>query len=264
MSAANELARARSANAESGRSFFVPDWPLPAGVHALVTTRLGGVSEAPYDSFNLAMHVGDRSADVACNRALLRDRLPSSPRWMEQVHGVDVFRADDASAAGDAPRADAAVARGRGIVLAVLTADCLPVFFADDAGRVIGLAHAGWRGLAQGVLEGTIARMEVAPATLSAYLGPAIGSDAYEVGAEVRRAFVERDSAAVEAFVAQPGDSDGKLRCDLYALTRLRLRQAGVTRVFGGGFCTYRARERFFSYRRDGRTGRMASLLWRE
>lgn len=236
---------------------IVPDWPAPANVRALVTTRAGGVSLAPYGSFNLATHVGDAVEAVAENRARLRRILPAEPRWLEQVHGVTVADADRPAVV---PRADAAVAREVGVVCAVLTADCLPVLFCDDTGSVVGAAHAGWRGLAAGVLEATVARMGVSPASLLAWLGPAIGPAAFEVGGEVREAFLRIDPGADVAFVSAA--APGKWMADLFGLARRRLMRAGVARVYGGGLCTYADATSFYSYRRDGVTGRFASLVW--
>ncbi|WP_083831908.1 peptidoglycan editing factor PgeF [Azoarcus olearius] len=238
---------------------IVPAWPLPPGVRALLTTRRGGHSAAPYDGFNLGTHVGDRPADVAANRALLQTALPAAPCWLDQVHGVDVA---DADCAHGVPVADAAVARRPGVVCAVMTADCLPVLFSDDAGTVVAAAHAGWRGLAAGVLEATVARMAVPPAHILAWLGPAIGPAAFEVGDEVRAAFVSADAGAASAF--RPAGTSGKWLADLFQLARRRLAAMGVMHVHGGDTCTYSDAARFYSYRRDGATGRFASLIWRE
>jgi YfiH family protein len=230
-----------------------------------MTTRSGGVSKPPYDGFNLATHVGDDPAAVAENRRLLRAHLPNEPLWLAQVHGTAV-----AEAGRDRPgvEADAAVARAPGQVCAVLTADCLPVLLCDARGSVVAAAHAGWRGLVAGVLEETVRRMGVGPARILAWLGPAIGPDAFEVGEEVRQAFIGHDPLAATAFrPALPGTLDEMPRkwlADLYALARLRLAAAGVERVYGGVGCTHRDASRFYSYRRDGRTGRMAALIWRE
>ena len=237
---------------------IIPDWDAPAAVRALVTTRAGGVSAPPYDGFNLAAHVGDQAANVAENRRRLRELLPAEPLWLTQVHGTEVLRAE---APEPGSSADACVARRPGLVCAVLSADCLPVLFCDDAGRVVAAAHAGWRGLAAGVLERTVAAMEVAPEHVMAWFGPAIGQAAFEVGPEVRAAFCAHDPHAAAAFAARP---KGKWLCDLNALARQRLAQAGVTRVCGGGLCTYADPGRFYSYRRDGVTGRMAALIWLE
>ncbi|MFA7293575.1 MAG: peptidoglycan editing factor PgeF [Rhodocyclaceae bacterium] len=240
--------------------WYVPDWPLPAGVHALQTTRCGGVSRAPWNSFNLGDHVGDRAEDVAANRALLALVLPAQPCWLQQVHGVAVFDADTAIEATPGPQADAVFSRQSGRVCAVMTADCLPVLFCERNGGVVAAAHAGWRGLRAGVLEATLAAMRVAPAQVMAWLGPAIGPAAFEVGAEVRQAFVGDDAAAAAAFVA---GTDGRYFADLYLLARQRLQRAGVTAIHGGNACTLLDAERYFSYRRDGVTGRMATLIWR-
>lgn len=232
---------------------IVPDWPAPAKVRALVTTRHGGVSRGPYESLNLATHVGDDPAAVARNRERLRAHLPAEPVWLGQVHGTRVQDASQGSA-----RADAAYARKRELVCAVMTADCLPVLFCDRHANVVAAAHAGWRGLAAGVLEATVSAMAAQPEDILAWLGPAIGPHSFAVGDEVRAKFVEADSASTAAFVRQ-GD---RWLADLYALARLKLHAVGIERIFGGGACTFRDRERFFSYRRDGETGRMASLVW--
>lgn len=236
-----------------------PQWPAPAQVQACVTTIAGGVSVGPYASLNLGVHVGDDPAHVAANRQRLRERLGlrAEPVWLRQVHGVDVATLP---AAPDALTADAAVATRANVACAILTADCLPVLFCDTAGSVVAAAHAGWRGLLDGVLENTVSAMKVPASSVLAWLGPAIGPQAFEVGAEVRAAFIARDAAASAAFVS--ADAPGKYLADLYALARLRLRAAGVGRVDGGGLCTYGDRERFYSYRRDGVCGRMASLVW--
>ena len=233
-----------------------PDWPAPANVRALVTTRRGGVSQGPYASLNLGDHVGDDPAAVAHNRALLSAQLPAGPVWLKQVHGLAVVEADRVSGI---PEGDASVARRPGTVCAVLTADCLPVLLCDQAGTVVGAAHAGWRGLAGGVIEAAVAAMGVAPERQMAWLGPAIGPEAFEVGGEVRDIFMAHDAAAERAFVAH---GNGKWLADIYLLAAQRLGRLGVPRVSGGNLCTYRDRERFYSYRRDGATGRMASLIW--
>lgn len=241
-------------------AILIPDWPAPPGVRAAVTTRgLPGASLPPFERCNLGTRSGDTPEAVAANRALLRYTLGlrSEPCWLRQVHGVGVHDADVSDAAE--PEADAAVSHGAA-VLAILTADCLPVLFCTDDGGAIGAAHAGWRGLVGGVLEATIARMDVSPARLLAWLGPAIGAPSYEVGVEVHEAFTRIDAGASAAF--EPTRS-GHWRCDLYALARRRLVAAGVERVYGGGFDTF-ADARFYSYRRDRTTGRFASLIWRE
>lgn len=242
-----------------------PDWALPAGVGALVTSRAGGASLPPYASFNLGSHVGDDPAAVEANRARLHAAIGAEPLWLDQVHGCAVAEADHAVGV---PAADAAVARSARRACAVLTADCLPVLFCDDAGSVVAAAHAGWRGLASGVLEETVKAMNVDPGRILAWLGPAIGPDSFEVGPEVREAFVARHPMAGIAFrPAFPGTLDETPRkwlADIYMLARIRLAAIGVERVHGGGACTFKDSRRFFSYRRDGRTGRMASLIWFE
>lgn len=226
---------------------------------ALQTTRRGGVSAGPYASLNLGDRVGDEAAAVAANRErlALAARLPAEPAWLQQVHGAHVVTLP---AADRARCADAAVARTPGQVCAVLTADCLPVLLCADDGTEVAAAHGGWRGLAAGVLQACVAQMQTPAAGMMAWLGPAIGPRAFEVGAEVREAFVSADAASAQAF--SDGERPGKFFADLYALARRCLALAGVTRVYGGGFCTYSERERFFSYRRDGECGRMASLIW--
>ncbi len=238
-------------------AWIVPDWPAPARVRALSTTRAGGVSVAPYDSLNLGTHVGDDPANVAANRAQVRRIVRSEPAWLNQVHGTVVV--DAASVAG-VPDADASVSRTPGAVCVVMTADCLPVLLCDRAGSVVGAAHAGWRGLHGGVIEATVAAMQVAPADVIAWLGPAIGPTAFEVGDEVRAAFVAVDAIADAAF--KPAGQPGKWLADIYLLARQRLAALGVTAVYGGDCCTVSESRRFFSYRRDGVTGRMASLVW--
>lgn len=236
--------------------FIVPDWPAPATVRALQTTRRGGCSPAPWNSCNLGDHVGDEPARVAANRALLRRQLPGEPCWLQQVHGIVAV---DAATAPQNAVADAAYSRQAGVVCAAMTADCLPVLFCDRAGSVVAAAHAGWRGLLAGVLEATIAAMAAPPGELLAWLGPAIGPQAFEVGDEVRAAFVAQAGEAAAAFVTH---SPGKWLADIERLARQRLTAAGVTAIYGGGWCTVNDPERFFSYRRDGQTGRMASLVW--
>lgn len=237
---------------------IVPEWPAPPNVRALQSTRRGGVSEAPYDTLNLGDHVGDSPLAVAKNRQLFSALVPSEPVWLSQVHGVAVANADTA---GCLPSADACIARGAGSVCVVMTADCLPVLLCDEQGTVVGAAHAGWRGLCNGVLERTVAAMGVAPQRLMAWLGPAIGPGAFEVGLEVREAFVAAQPQAARAFIALPG-SGGKHLADIYLLARQRLEALGVTRTYGGGLCTVSDGARFFSYRRDGATGRMGTFIW--
>ncbi|HNQ03527.1 MAG TPA: peptidoglycan editing factor PgeF [Thiobacillaceae bacterium] len=252
--------------------WILPDWPAPGRVKACMSTRIGGVSRGPYACFNTATHVGDDPAAVAENRRLLRQHLPDEPCWLDQVHGVDVLRLESfpsspAQGKGNAPpTADASMTRRPGQVCVVQTADCLPVLFCDEAGTVVAAAHAGWRGLAAGVLEATVRAMGVAPHRLLAWLGPAIGPQAFEVGEEVREIFVGHHPLTGVAFrPALPGTLDGTPRkwlADIYALARIRLAAAGVEAVHGGDLCTHTDAGRFFSYRRDGKTGRMACLIW--
>jgi YfiH family protein len=247
-----------------------------------MTTRRGGVSVAPWDSLNLGVHVGDSKAAVLENRRRVREagKLPSEPVWLDQVHGTAVMPLDDyhalAAMLGERPRADASVTSRAGLVCAIQVADCMPVLFAARDGSAVGAAHAGWRGLAGGVLEATVGAMEVPPSELIAWLGPAIGPKHFEVGDDVVEAF--SGSAAPEyraqtraAFVTRAAgqsagatQSPGKWLCDLYAIARLRLAAIGVTNVTGGGLCTVADAPRFYSYRRDGQTGRMAALIWLE
>lgn len=250
---------------------LVPDWAAPASVGAFSTTRAGGVSigcfglaDGRIGGLNLGDHVGDDPAAVAANRARLQAAVPGPIRWLAQVHGVAVHDADAALPAGAPPPvADAAVCTRPGVVLAVMTADCLPVLFADADGRAVGVAHAGWRGLAAGVLEATVDAMRARvgrDAPLLAWLGPAIGRTAFEVGDEVRAAFCDRDPEAASAFSV--GVRPGKWFADLDAIARVRLARVGVPHAAGGGHCTVGDAERFYSHRRDGRSGRMASLVW--
>jgi len=262
-----------------------PAWPAPAHVRAGVSLRGGGVSLAPYASLNLGMHVGDDPQAVASNRRRLREalHLPGEPLWLTQVHGTSVVEARSQGAEADAPRADAAFARQVGQVCVVLTADCLPVLFCDRAGARVAAAHAGWRGLAGGVLEATLVAMGGAPQEMMAWLGPAIEPAAFEVGDEVREAFLMRDAGHAIAFER---NARGRWQADLHALARGELARFGVKAIFASGhdqghdqegrgsggrasggmsrFCCHGDEKRFFSYRRDGRTGRMATLIWRE
>jgi len=237
---------------------IIPDWPAPINVKSLQTTRTGGISSPPYDSFNLGDHVGDSPLAVERNRILLNRLLPSEPVWLNQVHGIRVANADMASCL---PQADACIARHRAAVCVVMTADCLPVLLCDTRGSVVGAAHAGWKGLAAGVIEATVQAMDVAPENILVWLGPAISQNEFEVGDEVRAAFLAIQPQAASAFI--PG-RNGKWFADLCALARLRLNALGITAIYGGGYCTYRERGRFFSYRRDGETGRMGTFIWLE
>lgn len=236
-----------------------PNWAAPLAVRAVFTTRAGGVSRGPYSSMNLGAHVGDDPQSVDVNRHRLRAalELPAGPCWLNQVHGARVVAA--VAGSGTPVEADAAVTDASGVVCAVMTADCLPVLFCDRAGERVAAAHAGWRGLGAGVLETTVASMRVAEGEILAWLGPAIGPGNFEVGEEVVRVFVDADPASETAFRAVCGV---RWKADIYALARRRLRRAGVREVYGGGWCTFSDPVRFFSYRRDGTTGRMAALIW--
>lgn len=232
-------------------------WPAPAHVSAAFTGRAGGVSVGEFSSLNLADHVGDRAEAVAENRLRLRRALdlPGEPVWLRQVHGTAVTVVGEDEPA----EADASVCFERNRVLAILTADCLPLLFTDRAGTVVGAAHAGWRGLAAGVIEAVVLRMRRDPSDLLAWLGPAIGPAAFEVGGEVRQALLDADPGAEAAF--QP-NARGRWQADLFGLAGRRLAALGVAAVSGGGLCTHADATRFFSHRRDGRTGRIASLIW--
>ncbi len=238
--------------------WIVPNWPAPSQVRAVATTRSGGLSGGVYAEFNLGTHVGDDPKVVAQNRLLLQQQaqLPSAPAWLNQVHGTAVL--DLTNWQGEVVNADASFSRQAGQVCVVMTADCLPVLFCDQQGSQVAAAHAGWRGLVDGVLEQTLATF-ANPAAVMVWLGPAIGPNAFEVGAEVRAAFVAKDAAANRAFVPQ---GQGKYMADLYLLARMRLQAAGVSAIYGGDLCTHGNQKRFFSYRRDGQTGRQASLIW--
>jgi YfiH family protein len=238
--------------------WIVPDWPVPARVRALITSRNGGGSDGVYASMNLGLRVEDDTASVASNRAVLKTFLPAEPRWLDQVHGTVVVKAEAVTCPVEA---DAALASTPACVCAVMVADCLPVLFADRAGSVVAAAHAGWRGLAAGVIENTVRALPARPQDLLAYLGPAIGPTAFEVGEDVRDAFLATDPAAADAFRAH---RPGKWLADLFALARQRLAKAGVRSIHGGGLCTYSDPARFFSHRRDRVTGRMAALIWLE
>lgn len=243
----------------NNRLQFVPaHWPAPKNVRAVTTTRAGGASAGTYESFNLADHVGDDPEAVRKNRALLRGalKLPSEPVWMKQVHGVNVVNAAQTNAG---VTADGTWTDQRGVVCAVLTADCLPVFVCDKSGTKVALLHAGWRGLAAGVIEAGVRALAVPGDELLAYLGPAIGPGSYEVGDDVREVFERQDPAAALAFLPHGG---GRWFADLYELAQLRLRALGVSEVGFDDRCSYRERDQFFSYRRDGVCGRMASLIW--
>jgi polyphenol oxidase len=238
--------------------WIVPVWPAPACVRALITTRNGGGSNGPYASMNLGLRVNDDPAAVGANRRLLRQFLPADPKWLNQVHGTTVVAAESIT---DPVEADASVATSPGSVVAIMVADCLPVLFTDRGGNVVAAAHAGWRGLAAGVIENTVRTLAAPPKDVIAYLGPAIGPSAFEVGGDVRDAFVAVDAAAGRAFHAH---KPGKWLADLFLLARQRLAGAGVSSVYGGGQCTFSDPVRFFSHRRDQVSGRMAALIWIE
>ncbi len=255
-------------------TWLTPDWPAPATVRALSTLRTGGVSGPPYGSLNLGGHVGDDPTAVALNRRALKDAagLPAEPAWLEQVHGTHVMDLDSQTPTGvpgpggPAGPSDAAVTRHPGRICAILTADCLPVLLAGDAGDRVAAAHAGWRGLAAGVIEATVAALGVPPRQLLAWLGPAIGPRHFEVGAEVREEFLRCAGAGVTAAddAAFVPNARGRYMADLYALARRRLLHLGVESIYGGGECTYTDDAKYYSHRRDGRTGRQATLIWLE
>jgi YfiH family protein len=236
--------------------FIQPNWPAPENVKCLSTTRAGGVSIAPYDALNLGVHVADDSDHVQVNRQRLVQYLPAQPLWLNQVHGTRVIHACDYSGVCDA---DASFTNSVDQVCTVMTADCLPVLFCNIQGTQVAAAHAGWRGLLDGVLENTVNEFDQADQVM-AWLGPAIGPDAFEVGQEVKDAFTAQNSASGVCF--KPSNNANKWLADLYSLARLRLLGAGVKQVYGGEFCTFSDDSRFFSYRRDGVTGRMASCIW--
>ncbi|CNH71290.1 polyphenol oxidase [Yersinia mollaretii] len=237
---------------------ILPDWPMPAGVKACSTTRHGGISASPYDSLNLGTHVGDITASVVANRQCLVELagLPQMPIWLEQVHGTRVLHLEG-GAISDV-QADAVYSRVAGQVCAVMTADCLPVLFCSLGGDEVAAAHAGWRGLCTGVLEQTLAQFNAAPSSIMAWLGPAIGPQQFEVGEDVKQAFSDIDAQSATAFTP----SGSKYLADIYSLARLRLQAVGIHAIYGGNHCTVSEKQQFFSYRRDGITGRMASLVW--
>lgn len=241
-------------------SFIQPDWPAPAHVKALQTTRLGGVSQGVYASLNMGEHVKDDPMHVARNRQLLNAFLPSEPVWLNQVHGIRVI---DAALSSCLEAADAAFTDRQHVVCVTMTADCLPVLLCDRQGTIVAAVHAGWRSLCDGVIETTIQAMLAKQPTLKtdqilAWLGPAIGPHAFEVGSEVRAQFMAKASQAEQAFVPH-GD---KWLGNLYLIAQQRLHALGISHIYGGGDCTYTDEDRFFSFRRDGDTGRMASLIW--
>lgn len=237
-----------------------PDWPAPSNVKALQTTRIGGVSDGLYASLNLGDHVGDDPLKVAANRQRLNQYVPSEPLWLNQVHGIEVVNAATASCL---PFADAAYSRASNTVCTVMTADCLPLLMCDENGITVAAIHAGWRSLLDGVIEATVKAMQLPSQSLMAWMGPAIGPQAFEIGAEVRDGFIARDRQSAAAFQQISAD---KWLGDIYLLARQRLDKMGVERIYGSGvnedYCTYTDQARFFSFRRDGATGRMASMIW--
>jgi hypothetical protein len=239
-------------------ALIIPDWPAPANVRAVCSSRRGGCSEGAYASLNLGAHVADAPPKVAENRRRYQQiaLMPAPPVWLNQVHGTDVICLTATTANGC--NADAAVSAKRGVVATVMTADCLPLLLCDAGGTQVAAIHAGWRGLCNGVIENTLAHFAV-PQQVLAYLGPAISQTAFEVGPEVCAAFIAQAPEAAQAFIA---GNDGKWLADLYLLARQRLAQCGVQQIYGGNYCTYQQAELFFSYRRDGQTGRMASSVW--
>lgn len=232
------------------------EWPAPKNVRTLITTRIGGVSLPPYQSLNLGTHVGDDIDAVAENRRIVQTQVPVPVRYLNQIHSSRVVSAIECQTLEDA---DASVDRSGQIACAVMTADCLPVLFCDTQGQVVGAAHAGWKGLANGVLEATVAAMQVPHDNVLAYLGPAIGPEAFEVGQDVRQAFLQRYTNADEAFTSIGND---KFLLDIYLMATIVLQAIGVHKIYGGGRCTVSERQYFFSYRRDHTTGRMASIIW--
>jgi YfiH family protein len=252
---------------EDNISILQPDWPAPAHIKAFVTTRHGGVSQAPFHSLNLGTHVGDDLQSVLQNRQRVQKilnekigRTALTPQWLNQVHGTTVMQATEQTHS-TVPDADASTTQTSGLPCVVMTADCLPVLFCDEQGQQVAAAHAGWRGLEAGILEATVATF-AKPQKILAWLGPAIGPSAFEVGTEVREAFLRHDAQAEHAF--HPSHRVGHYLADIYALAKLRLKAAGVDAIYGGNFCTYTQQELFFSYRREGKTGRMAAFILKD
>ncbi|KQT44098.1 hypothetical protein ASG44_00780 [Methylophilus sp. Leaf459] len=237
--------------------FIIPDWPAPANVKALQTTRAGGISTGSYASLNLGDHVKDNPLHVAHNRQSLSPFLPTEPVWLQQVHGIRVI---DASTSSCLETADASFSTRKEVVCVTMTADCLPVLLCDEAGTVVAAIHAGWRSLCDGVIKAAVEVMPGEASHLMAWLGPAIGPEAFEVGGEVRQQFIVQDAQSEAAF--RPHGN--KWLGDLYTIARQRLQSSGITRIYGGGRCTYSEPESFFSFRRDGDTGRMATFIWLE
>ncbi len=249
---------------------IIPNWPAPANVKALQTTRAGGISFAPYDSLNMGLHVQDDPMRVAQNRQLLSQYLPSEPVWLNQVHGINVV---DAANTSCLPAADASYTNRKNVVCVTMTADCLPILVCDKDGTAAASIHAGWRSLCDGVIEATIAKMQAKPANLMAWLGPAIGPNAFEVGANVREQFIVKDANVELAFKKQSvTKAPDKYLADIYLIATQRLKNLGISQIYGAGqtfgsgqsedWCTFTDEKRFFSFRRDGATGRMATLIW--
>jgi polyphenol oxidase len=236
-------------------NLIIPNWPAPKNVHALQTNRDGGYSLTPYNSLNLGSHVKDNPIHVAHNRQLLSQFVPSEPVWLNQIHGINVV---DAAQTDCVPEADASYTNRKNVVCVTMTADCLPILVCDIAGTVVASIHAGWRSLCDGVVEATIKKLDVKPANLMAWLGPAIGPNAFDVGAEVREQFIAKDAKSELAFKKQ----NDKYLADIYKIATQRLNNLGVTQIYGGDRCTFTEKENFFSFRRDGATGRMATLIW--
>ena len=250
---------------------ITPQWPAPANVGAAITLRSGGCSSVPFDQSNLALHVQDQPQDVLANRHSLVQSLSllSQPLWLDQVHGTDIFYAPGVYApeSADTPRADGSFSDQAGAACVVLTADCLPVLFCDRAGTQVAAAHAGWRGLCGGILRKTVATFKQSPDQLLAYLGPAIGPQVFEVGGEVLQAFLDQaqnpqQQQAINAAFSAQRSAEGKYLADLYALARAELSASGVSQIYGGDYCSYSDSERFYSYRREPKTGRNGSLIW--
>jgi YfiH family protein len=240
--------------------WLIPNWDAPENIKAVMTSRQGGVSNPPFDSMNLADHVDDDLQMVAKNRASLKQKLslPNDPFWLTQVHGVTIANADQQYKGK--VKADASVAYKAGSVCAVMTADCLPVLFCNQQGTAIAAAHAGWRGLHTGILEQTVKSLNCPAKEVMAWFGAAIGAKHFEVGNEVREAFVSVQAEANNAFISSA--NTGKWLADIYLLARLRLQAIGVNKITGGEYCSYQDKKRFYSYRREIKTGRMASLIW--
>lgn len=241
---------------------IIPNWNIPKHIHAFTTVRTGGVSKPPFDSFNLGDHVNDSPEDVAQNRALLVEKfhLPQSPLFLTQTHSTRVL---ELPYSGKGIEADAVYTNQPNQVCLVMTADCLPILFVSKDGKEIAAAHAGWRGLCDGVLEATVEKFQCPSNEISAWLGPAIGAKAFQVGKEVIEQFCAFDPRAEEAFI-QDNSTSGKFLGNLYQIATQRLNKLGITEISGGEYCTYTQEDLFFSYRRDKQTGRMATLIWKE